>query len=398
MNTLEPFRIHQIDLNQITYTKIKNEPSKNKRLIYIKYQDNKPLVFQCAPLLNENTPVKITDDYYELDIPLITEDRGKQSKLTSFFKALDKKIHSDAKKNAKMWFDGQQHNTYTMKTIIKDSPKHKEGSIKIKVIKTPAFETLLLFDNKKKIQIKDVPKNSWVKILLEIFAIVINTENKTFYLFLRPVALSFREKENTKYNYTFLDDSDENNDIPDSDVNDIFLKQTIPYRDGGQGVSSSQINLSDSNIIKNLELNTSNNFSNSSSDELKELTDSESSEDDTSYKKNKLENVARLSDSSPELDESIQLAQKLNVGLETNSLPDKESNKNEESDEGSNKNEESDEESNKNEEPDKESNKNEESDEEHNITPNKAENLNEVGDGDQEDILDKIAHLSESPK
>ena len=88
MNSLEPYRIQQIDLNHINYSKIKNE--KNKRLIYIKYEDNKSFVFQTPSLLNINTPVKITEDYYELEIPLITQEKNKQSKIINFLEELDK--------------------------------------------------------------------------------------------------------------------------------------------------------------------------------------------------------------------------------------------------------------------------------------------------------------------
>ena len=69
-----------------------------------------------------------------------------------------------------------------MKTIIKDSDKYPHGLLKVKLIKTSTFETMLLLDNKKKISIKDIPKDSWVKMLLEIYSVVINTENKSFYL------------------------------------------------------------------------------------------------------------------------------------------------------------------------------------------------------------------------
>lgn len=282
MNPLEPLRIQQINLNQMVYTKIKDEPSKNKKIVHIKYQNNKPFVFQCPALLNENLPVKITDDYYELEIPLITQDENKQSKFKEFLSQLDKKINQDASKNGKMWFN-EHSKTYTLKTIIKESDVHKQGVIKIKIIKTPSFETLLLLDNKRRISIKDIPKNSWVKMLLEVFTVVINTENNSFYLFLRPIALSFKEKEATKYNYKFLEDSESDEDgsvPPDTEVNDIFLKQTD--KDEKNELVSSQINIIDKNVISNLsnlKVTSTNNFSNSSStsSEKRQLESSSSS-------------------------------------------------------------------------------------------------------------------------
>jgi len=301
MNSLEPYRIQQIDLNNINYTKIKNE--KNKRLIYIKYEDNKSFVFQTPSLLNINTPVKITEDYYELEIPLITQEKNKQSKIINFLEELDKKIINDAKKNSKTWFDDLDNIKY--KKLIKESDIYTSGVIKIKIIKTQRFETLLKLDNSKKLMLKDIPQDSWVKMLLEVYAVVINPENQTFYLFLRPVTLSFKEKENKKYNYKFLDDSDENNDdIPDSDINNIFLKQK--EKDTLDNLTSSQINLP----VTNLKLTNSKFSSTTSSSEKANSTTSSStsnnlkleshkeSDEDSDDSKDIFLNKTKLSDSS----------------------------------------------------------------------------------------------------
>ena len=191
----------------------------------------------------------MTDDYYELDLPLVCMEEKKQHNLINLFNMLDKKISSDANKYAKTWFD-DNYNTYTLKTIIKDSKNYKDGIIKIKIIKTQSFETQLLLDNKKKINLDDIPNKSWAKLLLEVYSIVINTQNKSFYLFLRPIAISFNEK--VKYNYKFLEDSDdENDDIPDTEINHLFLKQN--QQNNTNDLTSSQFNLES-------------NFSSSSSD------------------------------------------------------------------------------------------------------------------------------------
>ena len=260
MNSLEPLRIQQVNLNNISYTKVKNKKNDNKKIVYIKC-DGKPLVFQCPPLLNENLPKKITSEYYEMEVPLITQENSKQDKLVEFINSLDKKIREDAVKNAKIWFD-ENEKTYTLKTLVKESEKYPYGLLKIKIIKTPTFETMLLLDNKKKINIKDVPQNSWVKMLLEVYSVVINTESKSFYLFLRPIGLSFKEKESIKYNYKFLEESSStDDDVPDSEVNNIFMKQNVSQSDKND--TSSQINVKNLNI---LQVEASNNFSSESSD------------------------------------------------------------------------------------------------------------------------------------
>jgi hypothetical protein len=262
MNSLEPLRIQQVNLNNLSYTKIKEEKNKNKKIIYIKYENNKPLVFQCPPLSNENLPKKITNEYFEIEIPLIAQENSKQDKLVEFIQSLDKKIREDAKINAKIWF-GENEQTFTQKNLIKESEKCEFGIIKVKIIKTPSFETLLLLDNRKRIPIKDIPVNSWIKMLLEVYSVVINTDTKKFYLFLRPIALSFKEKVGMKYNYKFLEDSaSSDEDIPDSDVNNIFLKQKNINTDKNE--TTSQINFQ--NLSNLLKVNTSSKFSSDKED------------------------------------------------------------------------------------------------------------------------------------
>ena len=245
MNLQEPFRTHQIDFNKIVYTKIKT--SEVKKIIYIKYNDNKankPLVIQVPSILNLNQPVKINEEYYELEIPLITQDKNKSDALIDFFENLDKKIIQDAKDNSKIWLEGfSANNSIKYKKIIRESDLYKEGVIKIKIIKNNDFETLLQVDNKKRITIKEIPSNSWCKMLIEIYALVINSQTNTFSIFARPIILSFKDKQVSNYNYTFLDDSDsdkEENDIPDSELNSIFLK-TLSSNKKEDMLTSSQI-------------------------------------------------------------------------------------------------------------------------------------------------------------
>ena len=262
MNT-RVLRIQQIDLNKINYLKIKDIGCKKQ--IYIDYEKT-PLVFQCPSLLNENYPIKITDDYYELEIPLITQEKNKQINFVNFLKNLDYKIIQDANNNVKMWFN-QDKMSYSYKTLVKDSDKYNNGTIKLKIIKTINFESVLFLENTKKINIKDIPKDSWTKILLEVHSVIINNENNTFYLFLRPHAFSFKEKQ-LNLAYTFLDDSDSVEEILDSDTNNLFLKQTSNDKNYKfiEGQTSSQINY-DLKKFRNLELTVNSNFSSSSSDE-----------------------------------------------------------------------------------------------------------------------------------
>lgn len=291
MNLQEPFRIHQVDLDNIVYTKIKTNDT--KKIIFIKYKDGKtnlkPFVIQIPSVLNLNTPVKITEDYYELEIPLITQEKEKNISLINFFEDLDKKIIQDAKNNSKIWFDNITNtNSIKYKKLIKESDVYKEGILKIKIIKNNDFETILQIANKKKLNIKELPSNSWCKMLLEIYAIVINSQNDTFSLFLRPVILSFKEKEVSNYNYKFLDDSDSEKDeinIPDTELNSIFIKNIIKDNsDNNSNITSSQINFDSKLINKNI-------LSSSSTESSTEFSTTSSSSKKKSDKESNIESI-----------------------------------------------------------------------------------------------------------
>jgi hypothetical protein len=250
MNFQEPYRIHQVDFNNIVYNKVKTSDS--KKIIFIKYQDKnkqKPFVIQCPTLLNINNAYKITDEYHELEIPIITQEKNKNQIFIDFLEDLDQRVISDAKSNSKLWFDEVTNkSSIRYKKIVKESDSYKDGVLRLKIIKNVDFETLLQIDNKKRITIKEIPCNSWCKMLLEIYAIVINYQNNSFYIFLRPIILSFKEKESVNYNYTFLEDSDSDKgelDIPDSELHSLFIKNTNKIKN--DNLTSSQIIIVDNN-------------------------------------------------------------------------------------------------------------------------------------------------------
>lgn len=250
MNLQDPYRIHQIDFDNIIYQKVK--VTESKKIIFLKYNEKgkvKPFVIQCPSLLNINEPIKINNDYYDLEVPLITQEKNKSNDLIKFFEGLDQKIISDAKRNARTWFNEfSNKENIKYKKIIKESDIYNEGLLKIKIIKNVDFETLLQIDNKKRLNISDIPNNSWCKMLLEIYAVVFNFKNETFSIFIRPIILAFKEKN--IYNYKFLEDSDSDSDskkqiidIPDSEYNNVFLKQLGGNNSDKDDLTSSQIKI-----------------------------------------------------------------------------------------------------------------------------------------------------------
>lgn len=317
MNFQVPYRVNQIDLNKITYSKIKNIDK--KRIIYIKYNDKNnqnQLVFQPPTLLTLYKPIKITDEYHEIEFPFITHESNKASKFIDFLEKLDDKIIQDAKINSKAWFsDITNTDKLKYKRTIKESEVHNTGIIKIKIIKNVDFETILLNEQKKKIYIDNIQENTWCKMLLEIYAVVI-TQTGTFSLFIRPVVLSFKNKEINNYNYNFLEDTEENEDIPDSDVNNIFIKQHNHNKPSSQNTEnnhSSTIQIDQLSQLNNLLVNTKSKYSSSSSsEELEKLSSSTSSDEENEQQNDNdlhvedLENIDKLDKLSSSEDDEDQ--------------------------------------------------------------------------------------------
>ncbi len=254
MNSQEPFKISNIDFNKIVYPKTRSND--NKKIVLIKYNEKgklKNFVFQTPTLLNINK-AQILKGYYEIELALVGKERDKVSKFIKFLNELESKVKSDAQFNASSWFDVSDENqTINFQKIIRESEDYSTGTIKIKIIKNNDFETMLQLNNNKRIGVEAIPEDSWAKMILECYAVWINSNND-FGIFLRPILVSFTEKEKEKYNYKFLDESDEENDfdVPDTDVNNnIFMKVDGLHKTKTSNDSTSQLELND--LMKHLE-------------------------------------------------------------------------------------------------------------------------------------------------
>jgi hypothetical protein len=252
MNFKSPYRIEDIDYSKIRY--INKKVTDKKTIIYIKYEDKKKLnnfVFQTPSLRNINNIVE-KNGFYEMDIPLVGQNQKKTESLIGFLNNLDRKIINDGKINTD-WFDNfiVDGNIKYQKTI-RDNDNYKNGMIKIKIIKNENFETIVQVNNKDKVDINEINKNSWVKMILEVYAVWINKNG--FGLFLRPILVSFKPIEKIEYNYKLLDESDDD-DVINTAINEesIFLKQDI-------------VNNNNDNITSILEYPNMNKFSSTSSE------------------------------------------------------------------------------------------------------------------------------------
>jgi len=205
---LVPYRINEIDLNNIIFKKIKE--SKNKKIIFIKYNDNKVnnFVFQL-PTLNNNIEITNTNQF-EINLDCI--NKNKEESLLTFLNNLDDKIIHESKNNTN-WFDHLVDKSFIKyQRIIKDNNYHN-GCINFKIINNDDLKTKLVL-NDDEIDIYNIPNNNGLcKIMLECYAIWINECN--FGLLLRPIIISFKIK--LVYNYKFINDSDTEEDT-------IFIK------------------------------------------------------------------------------------------------------------------------------------------------------------------------------
>jgi hypothetical protein len=222
MNSQEPLKTSNIEFTKIVYPKFRS--NKNKKIILVKY-NYKNFVFQTPTLINVSTS-EFANGYSELEVAL--HGKGKdQLKINNFIKFLndlEDKIKLDAQNNASSWFNINDNQTINFQKIIRESDNYPNGTIKIKIINNNDFKTLLQLNNNKKIDISSIPHEAYCKMILECYAIWINSNND-FGLFFRPVLVSFSPKD--IYNYKFLEDSDEDNEfeIPETEVNNnIFLK------------------------------------------------------------------------------------------------------------------------------------------------------------------------------
>ena len=253
MNYLEPFKLNEIDFEQIVYKKI--DENKNKKIIFIKYNDNnvlKNFVFQLPPLNNYNL---------NFDFPLECNNNNKSEVLFDFINKLDNKILTDAKNKSSSWFNHiNDKNKIKFQKTIHDSNEYKNGVLKLKNIISDEFSTQLLLNDEITIDINSIPTNGTCKIVLECFAVWI--DNNTFGLLLRPIIISYKAKCNYNYNYNILYESDEDEDENENDDDNDY---EINENSDDDNRSSSLFIKNGLNII-DLKINNNTTTSNSSID------------------------------------------------------------------------------------------------------------------------------------
>jgi hypothetical protein len=221
-------------MNNIFYTDIKS--NSKKTIIYMKYMDNnklKNIVFQ-TPTMHSKNMIHYKNNMCELDVPLIGKETEKMNRFITFLNLLDRKIMKDAKNNNK-WFEkfsGIKTMKY-QKIIREQDDNTNTGVIRLKLLKTNDFETIIQMNNNK-IKFDEIIKDCWVKCILEVYAIWIN--EKGFGLFIRPIILSFKPCMEITYDYKMIEESDENE--VEEVATDTFQDNSIFIRSENEITSS----------------------------------------------------------------------------------------------------------------------------------------------------------------
>ena len=247
MNTTDPFLFEDIIFDKICFTKIKE--TKKRKIIYLKYKNNSKLdnlVIQTPTLWSMKNPVEIGKNIYDLEVPLIGKRESRVNSFINFLNKLDKFIINSAQNNASSWFNNSSEAVYV--NSIRESNEHsvKNGFIKLKIIKSIDFKTVLKKDNKFKLKINDIKVNNWVKSIIQIFAIWIKPNNQ-FGIYFKPLIISFKEPINHELNYNFKNETEEDEDeliidtaasINTENKNDIFIKHNEILNDKSDNLTS----------------------------------------------------------------------------------------------------------------------------------------------------------------
>lgn len=220
MNFKEPILFENIKFNNIYFDKVKE--TNNKKIVYLKYKNKGKMenfVTQTPTLWVIKKPSKISDNLYDLEIPLVGKRESNVSNFINFLNNLDKFVINSAKENANKWFNDSNEATYLNSIRESNNSNISKGFIKLKIIKSLDFKTILKKDNKYKISIDDIKENTWVKSIIQIFAIWIKPNNQ-FGIYFRPIIISFKEPNINKINYNFIKETEEE-DIVEEIANSV---------------------------------------------------------------------------------------------------------------------------------------------------------------------------------
>ena len=100
-------------------------------------------------------------------------------------------------------------------------------------------------------------------MILETYAIWINSNNDIG-IFFRPILVSFTPRVKEQYNYKFVEDSEEDFDVPDTEVRDTNIFMNVNNSNNNDN-DSTQLELD--KYINNLDVKSSESYDSDSSDD-----------------------------------------------------------------------------------------------------------------------------------
>ena len=202
MNIQEPYKIHDIKFDNIVFKKTKLIG--NKKIIFIKYKDNKlnNFVIQLSKIKNNNVNNQNEIEFI-IDNPLYID----------LFEKLDNFIIDQAHKNH-IWFEHLDNkSSMNYQRILRE-----DNSIKLRLCNNEELVTKLIINDDIYYNFDDIISNeSTTKIILEIYAVWI--KNNTFGLLLRPINILIKINEKPVYNYKFLEESDDSHLQSEENIN-----------------------------------------------------------------------------------------------------------------------------------------------------------------------------------
>ena len=261
MNVYEPYKISNIDLDNIVFKKTKSI-STNKKVIFLKYKDNKlnNFVIQLSKIKNNN--VNNQDE-----IEFIINDES----YIDFFENLDDFIVKKATQNH-MWFDHLEDiSSMNYQRIIRD-----DNSIKLRLCNNKDLITKLIINDDVVSNFDNVNSNeSTTKMILEVYAIWIKSNN--FGLLLRPINILMKIKETIEYNYKFLEESDNESNVSELLESHFQSEYNNDYESTSDNDENDESSISNDECVNNnyLFIKTNNIFANN----ITSLSSSNNSED-----------------------------------------------------------------------------------------------------------------------
>jgi len=250
MNVIqEPYKLNEINFNNIVFKKTKLIG--NKKIIFLKYKDNKlnNFVIQLSKIINNNV-----NNSNEIEFIIDNEN------YINFFEKLDNYIINQSQIN-QLWFNHLENKSLNYQRILQDN-----NSIKLKLCDNKELVTNLLVNNENVTNFDYVNSHkSTTKMILEIYAIWI--KNNSFGLMLRPINIAITLKEKLVYNYKFLNDSDNDSDNEVTELSASHFQTEINNKSFYNNNDDSNDDSNDDNNDSNDDNNDSNYESNDDNDD-----------------------------------------------------------------------------------------------------------------------------------